>query len=237
MRERNIRLARRLSGGGAVYHDEGNLNYAFFMPRERYRDAAIYDAILRALSLLNIRAARMNRNSLAVDGLKISGNAFCFRRNAAMHHGTLLVSADLDHLKQALSPWRGVIHTKAVASIRSPVTNLCALDPRITLTRVQTALVTVCGGWDEHRAGMLPDAREVDRVVARYRSDEWLYGQTPAFDVEWDDARFTVEKGRVVAVGVRDPAREATLTRAWMGKRFDIQAVSLKPETRSTTGT
>ncbi len=226
MAKHGVLLARRISGGGAVFHDAGNLNYAFFMPREMYQAEVIFDVVLQTLSDLGFSAERTNRTSLSVDGLKVSGNAFCFRRNAALHHGTLLVSSDLEALRASLQspPWP--FETRATKSIRADVRNLSAWNPSLAVAHVRDAFVARCSeGSPMDAVDQQLDAAAVDTRVSAQTADAWLYGQTPPFEVRMPladgaEIAMAVEKGVVTRVTCEDEGRERALRVAWAGRPF-----------------
>jgi lipoate-protein ligase A len=229
------RLARRLTGGGAVYHDRGNLNYSFFRPRAEYSEAGSFDRVLRALRMLGVPAERMGRTSLGVGGRKLSGNAFCFRRESALHHGTLLVASDLDRLERYLRPPARRVRSRAIQSIPAPVTNLSAVRPGVTVEQVIDALAQSV----RSEGGSAPSYRKTDGLPAdairpiyeRYRSWDWIFGESPGFEVEleipWEGGSWTlgldVHNGRVArcrwgtaAAGIPAEALGEALT----GQRF-----------------
>ncbi|MBU1693881.1 MAG: lipoate--protein ligase family protein [Verrucomicrobia bacterium] len=191
-----IRLARRVSGGGAVYHDPGNLNYAFILPRAAYRRDKAFGWVLAALHRLGIPARRLGRSGLGINSLKFSGTAFCYRGARVLHHGTLLVSADLEKLEQALSPPPIAIRGRAVPSERSPVMNLSELVPGLTVDRVAVALA----GEGPLVAERFPDAA-VRELEAKHGSQAWLYESTPTFEADLPTGRVRVEHGRIVEAG------------------------------------
>lgn len=128
----NIAVARRQSGGGAVYHDLGNVNYTFITKRndENTLNFALFSApILSALDSLGIRATLSGRNDLTVDGAKFSGAAQRTTEKRILHHGTLLFDSDLSVLSRVLTPAKIKISSKAVSSVRSRVRNLLPLLP------------------------------------------------------------------------------------------------------------
>jgi len=229
-----IPLARRISGGGAVYHDVGNLNYTLLLPRARYRAEACLDLTCRALGALGIAAQIENRTSLVVDGKKVSGHAFCLRPHAALHHGTLLVRSELPALRDALRPAPGEIVSRAVASIPLPVANLTDFRADLTGDRLQQALTDVFfAEWKGDSAGRAEDwADPPARAAAeeRLRSWTWIYGETPDFDIAWrtgDDPpvrwRCRVEDGKVrqlIGVDAETERRRADLTPAVAGLPF-----------------
>jgi lipoate---protein ligase len=183
MANAGVRLARRVSGGGAVYHDEGNLNYAFILPRADYDTDRMFGQVLAVLADLNLAVERSGRTSLACGGLKMSGNAFCFRRGGALHHGTLLLDADLDRMRAALTPPDWTFDTRATASIPAPVCNLRTVQPDLTAARVAQACAARWGRGRLERATDLMPAADVERLAAERVTDDWLYRQTPAFTV------------------------------------------------------
>ncbi len=175
-----VKLARRISGGGTVYHDRGNLNVACILPRERYRRDDVLQRYIDGLARAGVTAEIAGGTSLAVAGRKVSGNAFCFRRDHVLHHGTLLWEADLEALRAALVPDLPEIETRAVASNPMPVVNLSDLLPNHTMETLSHALVAALAmAWGPAvRDDALPDPG--DRV-ARLKSWEWIFGATPDF--------------------------------------------------------
>ncbi|MFH0953569.1 MAG: lipoate--protein ligase [Verrucomicrobiota bacterium] len=207
-------LARRLSGGGAVFHDKGNLNFAFFVSRTEYDVARQFDVVLSALRGAGVSAERMNRNSLAVGGRKVSGSAFFFRRNAALHHGTVLVSSNLEKLNRYLVPSRHITHTRAVRSQPSPVANLAEFVPGLSILQmeeiVMEAFRAAYGGAVETVGDEWLAAAEISTLRAKYASWDWRFGLTPPFDIamagEFDlghvRVKLYVEEGIITYTGV-----------------------------------
>ena len=134
VRENHISVIRRLTGGGAVFHDLGNLNFTFISDGKRSAldFARFTEPIVQALQNLGLQASLSGRNDLTLDGLKFSGNAQCVYtvkgdgapRYKTMHHGTLLFHADLSRLTGALCADPEKIQSKGITSVRSRVTNL-----------------------------------------------------------------------------------------------------------------
>ncbi len=218
-------VARRISGGGAVYHDEGNLNYAFFMPRTLYDAEAIYAVIARVLEPWGLNVERMNRTSLAVNGFKFSGNAFCLRRQAAMHHGTLLVDADLDRLRWALRPPEWRIESRATPSVPAPVKNLVDWCPDLDWAKLVEAFHRCCGDDQPISEIGAHDGAADDTARRAGREPDWVYGRSPPFTIRFGESessspgdtwQATVEKDRVMAIDA--PAN----ARPWLrvGERF-----------------
>ena len=133
-------LARRLSGGGAVFHDRGNLNFTFLMREEDYDPDRQLTVIETACRSLGIPVERSGRNDLLADGRKFSGNAFYRHNGRAYHHGTLMVDVDLEMVQRYLSPSKAKLAAKGVDSVRSRVVNLREFVPTLTVRQLSDAL-------------------------------------------------------------------------------------------------
>lgn len=199
MQADEVPLARRISGGGTVYHDTGNLNYCVIVDRRKYREQQAYDMVLEALELFGIKAERSGKSNLSVNGLKVSGNAFCFRKGSAMHHGTLLLNTDLDRLKRYLGSMCEGIETHAIASEPAGVVNLDLSIDELSRALKESfrhhyrdASALVEWGCDDL------DGQGLDDLYTRQRSDAWKYGATPRFELETGGARLEVSRGVVI---------------------------------------
>jgi len=127
VRENNIALCRRISGGGTVFHDSGNVNFSFIKNVKSPAEISFKQftaPVVDALAKLGVAATTSGRNDLLIDGLKISGNAEHVYKNRVLHHGTLLFNSDLKNLGQAIKVVPGKYESKAVQSNRSPVANI-----------------------------------------------------------------------------------------------------------------
>ena len=134
-------LARRLSGGGAVFHDLGNLNFTFLMNEADYDLPRQLTVLERACRSLGIPAQRSGRNDLLAEGRKFSGNAFYKHKGKAYHHGTLMVDVDLERVQRYLSPSKAKLAAKGVDSVRSRVVNLREFVPDLTIPQLADALI------------------------------------------------------------------------------------------------
>lgn len=225
-------LARRLSGGGAVFHDLGNLNFTFLMPQEHYDLDRQLEVICTAVRSFGITAERSGRNDILAAGRKFSGNAFYKNGKQAYHHGTLLIDADMDRLSRYLSPSKAKLSAKGVDSVRSRVGNLRELNGEITVDAMKSALAeafsTVYGGSVE-KIEAFPDPA----LVERYRSWDWNYGQKLPFTLEWEERlafgcvriEAAVEHGVIRSARVYTDAMDwqlpARLEAALTGSRLD----------------
>ena len=137
VRERGIRVVRRLSGGGAVYHDMGNLNFTFITDAggSGTLDMKLFcEPVVRTLAALGVRAEVNGRNDITIDGKKFSGNSQYLRQGRVMHHGTIMFDSDLSVVGEALRVDPTKIQTKGIRSVRSRVTNVAEhLPERVTL--------------------------------------------------------------------------------------------------------
>ena len=153
------KLARRLSGGGAVYHDLGNLNFTFIMERRNYNLERQLGVILKAVGKQGIEAEFSGRNDIVVQGRKFSGNAFYFEELSAYHHGTILVDVDFEDMTRYLQVSQAKMRSKAIESVQARVVNLKSLNPDISIETMAAALaeafVEVYGG--EGRRKLFPD--------------------------------------------------------------------------------
>lgn len=208
MENEGVPLARRISGGGAVYHDEGNLNVSIIVPRTEYREDKQYELIFQCLDKFGIIASKVRKNTLVVDELKFSGQAFAFRGDRVLHHGTLLVSADLKRLGRYLGPEIDGIQTKAVASVPAKVANLSSFAPGLTIETLSAALVETFkkaygsrGVWEYWSAADILEktgaATQLLPMVGRISSNDWKLCHTPRFQVTLNGRTLEVEKGRI----------------------------------------
>jgi lipoate-protein ligase A len=172
-------LARRLSGGGAVFHDLGNLNYAFITRREEYDCNRQFQVVVKTLRRLGVTAEITKHHALLVRDRKISGTAFCYRKTAVLHHGTLLVCADLDRMQRWLRPSHRDETSRAIRSIPSPVMNLEEAVPALTVDKLKEALRE--SFQDEYDPPPASDDEKhldfdaIEQLRARYASREWRF--------------------------------------------------------------
>jgi len=235
-------LARRLSGGGAVFHDLGNLNFTFLMPQSEYDLDRQFAVITEAMSILGIRAERSGRNDILCEGRKFSGNAFYKNGKQAYHHGTLLVDVDMDKLSRYLNPSKAKLHAKGVNSVRSRVVNLKQINPDITVSSLKTAMASAFEKVYACPCSMLDDSMlnlvAIETLRNHNASWEWNYGQKLPFTAEFEE-RFAwgglqiclqVENGSIQSAKVysdsMDWAVAPKLERALIGCRFDHLSLS-----------
>ena len=237
-------LARRLSGGGAVYHDLGNLNFTFLVSDANYDLDRQMQVIAEACLSMGIAVERSGRNDILADGRKFSGNAFYSHHGNSYHHGTLMLHVNKEKLGAYLNPSKAKLEAKGVASVRSRVVNLSELCPDITVEKMQTAMVAAFEKVYHLTAGMLEkssfDASEIDALYARNHSWEWNYGQKMPCTFScgdrfaWGEAeiQLTVKEGLVKAAEVYSDAMEwsfaESLKEALLGARFTVEVLQEK---------
>lgn len=211
-------LVRRMSGGGAVYHDTGNLNFTFCVRKENYDVNQQLQVIVEAARCFGLQAEQTGRNDIYVDGRKFSGNAFFASGDFCYHHGTILVDVDMKEMSKYLNVSKEKLASKSVDSVRARVVNLSELKPRITVESFGQALREAFATVYDGEVHTFPMERlnqnEVDGSREKYASWEWNYGRKIPFDYEmtrrylWGniDLKFRVNSGIVEDVIVYSDA-------------------------------
>ena len=239
LEQENGKLARRLSGGGAVFHDLGNLNFTFIMRQEDYDLDRQFDVILTACRNLGIRAEKSGRNDLLAEGCKFSGNAFYHSQGRSYHHGTLLVDVDMDKLSRYLTPSKAKLEAKGVSSVRSRVTNLKDLrsDLSIDLMKqyMKEAFSQVYGMEAMPKALTREDVAVIENDARWLGSWDWCYGPKLPFSFACDDRfawggiqmQLQVESGRIQRADVYSDAMDwslaQTVSACLTGCRFTLE--------------
>ena len=188
--ENHIRVARRLSGGGAVYHDKGNLNFTFIVSEKDHglQFSQFIQPVIRALAKLGIHAEFTGRNDITIDGKKISGNSQYVKRGRIMHHGCILVDSNLTNVSEALRPKEAKFESKSAKSVASRVTTINACSPEeITVDRFKKTLADEVLQGDGARKYTLSDAeiKQIEKLAdEKYRTWEWNYGKSGNYNYE-----------------------------------------------------
>lgn len=236
----SVQLVRRCSGGGAVYHDNGNLNYSFIAAEGRYDEERQTSLILHTLERFGINAQSSGRNDLTVDGKKVSGTAFCTRGKNRQQHGTLLIDADLTKLGSYLTVAPQKLEAKGIRSVRSRVCNLIEKNPSISVDAVARTLQEEFRREYADFEKYMPDEqaqRGIEVLYERNRSWAWTLGKAPAFDYTLEDrfdfgmARLclNVQNGLIQEVKLYtdalDPELPERVEAQLSGKRFDPLAI------------
>lgn len=242
--DKGIHVVRRISGGGAVYHDLGNLNFSFitrFQPGQVLRFQEFTGPVIAALKDLGVPAELTGRNDIVADGRKISGNAQFTTTRKMFSHGTLLFDSQLDEVSEALRVKPQKIESKGLKSVRSRVANISEfLDSPLTMEQFRQHLVAsiVADGdvtpytLDESQLAEIAELSE-----KKYRQWHWNYGESPPYNIQKTerfaageiDARIFVRDGEIESItffgdflSTEDPA---LLGRQLVGVRYEPQAL------------
>lgn len=190
VREKKIQVVRRLSGGGAVYHDLGNLNFTFITDAgegEQIDLRRFCILIVETVGSFGVKAMVGGRNDIMVDGKKFSGNAQYIKDGRVMHHGTILFSSDLSVVAQALTVDREKIVSKGIRSVESRVTNLCDHMPdKVSLQDFKERLLEHVMRDEAIETYSLTqkDEKKIQRIKEqRYATWQWNYGRSPSYSL------------------------------------------------------
>lgn len=214
VKEKNIKVVRRLTGGGAVYHDLGNLNYTFIENKKKnFNDfRGFCEPITTALNEMGVEAEFSGRNDMTIEGKKFSGTAQCKYKDRVMHHGTLLFSSVKADISGALKPREIKFSGKSVKSVSSRITNISDhLEGDMDVIEFRNRVMkSVAGGMDQVTTFSDLEVSEIIRLRdEKYAKWEWNYGHSPKFEMT-REGRFpggTVEVTLEVKKGVIEKIR------------------------------
>lgn len=188
--EHGIRVVRRLSGGGAVYHDKGNLNFTFIVdqePNAEFNFKAFVVPVVRALDKLGVKAEFNGRNDITINGQKFSGNSQYMKHGRLLHHGCIMLDSNLTTVADALKVKEAKFDSKSVKSVLSRVTTINANAPRpISMDEFKRTLRECALESDEMEVYTLTeqDVAAVNRLRdEKYATWEWNYGRSPEYDL------------------------------------------------------
>ena len=193
MEEDKITLARRQSGGGAVFHDLGNTNFTFLSSKSTFDKSINNKIITNAINSFGVEAYASGRNDLLVNTTegekKISGSAFKETKDRSFHHGTLLINADMNKLGQYLNPSKKKLESKGIVSVRARVTNLQEINPEITHESLSNRIIQEFFNFyqsdcpievlDHQYLQSLPKLQEHFQKMSDW---EWRFGEAPMFN-------------------------------------------------------
>ena len=246
-----IHVVRRFSGGGAVYHDFGNLNFSFIMPDDgnSFRDfEKLTKPIVQALHEMGVEGAQLKgRNDLVIDDMKFSGNAMYATKGRMFAHGTIMFDSDINEVVNALKVRKDKIESKGIKSIRSRVTNIKPFLPKdkqdMTTEAFREEILLKIFGVDSVDQVKTYTLTEEDWVKINeisdkyYRNWDWNYGKSPAFDIERRkrfpigsiEVRFNVQEGKITEAKIYGDffglGDIADVEQAFIGTRYDKSAL------------
>lgn len=219
VKENDISVVRRLSGGGAVYHDSGNLNFTFIVKNDQdsvsnYRKFT--KPVIDALNRLGIPAEFSGRNDITIEGKKFSGNAQYYYRNRLLHHGTLLYNSELTRLQEALQVRGDKISSKGIKSVRSRVTNIADyMQEVVPIQSFRDVLLKYIFEYQnqDHEEYILTeeDKKRIYEIMqSRYMTWEWNFGESPDYHIQKTkrftggllDIRFNVHQGNISEIKI-----------------------------------
>ncbi|EOD3805678.1 TPA: lipoate--protein ligase [Staphylococcus aureus] len=208
----NIDVVRRISGGGAVYHDTGNLNFSFITDDDGnsfHNFQKFTEPIVQALQSLGVNAELTGRNDIQVGQAKISGNAMVKVKNRMFSHGTLMLNSDLDEVQNALKVNPAKIKSKGIKSVRKRVANIQEfLNDPLEIEEFKKIILKTIFGETEVEEYKLTDEdwENIEKLSNdKYRTWEWNYGRNPKYNFEREEKfekgfvqiKFDVKRGKI----------------------------------------
>jgi lipoate-protein ligase A len=246
VRRKGIHVVRRISGGGAVYHDHGNLNFSFIT---KYQKTDILNfgkftaPVIRALQKLGLPAELSERNDIVAFGRKISGNAQYYTQTSMVSHGTLLFDAEMENLEGALNGKEEKIESRGVQSVKSRVTNIAEhLERPIDIDTFKKCLLhSILEAYGGVREKKLTDKdwEDIHRLSEeKYRTWHWNYGKSPEcrisriarLDTGRIDVRIRIKEGIIKEIEICGDffrsGDKKRLAAALTGRRYDVDEIT-----------
>lgn len=234
------KLARRLSGGGAVFHDLGNLNFTFLCQTANYDLSRNLKVIQAACRLAGIETEVSGRNDILAGGRKFSGNAFYNAKGKSYHHGTLLISADTKRMQRYLTPPKVKLEAKGIKSVKSRVVNLVELSPNLTCADMTKYMISAFEKIYALPASpcKITNTDEIAKLSEKYGSWDYLYGSSIPFSFLCEDRfdwghiqlQIQVTNGIIKLVKVYTDSMDWQLAEvietALLGCRFEIKEMT-----------
>ena len=240
--DNGIQLVRRISGGGAVYHDDGNLNFSFITGFSRQKldyFKKLIQPIIATLHHLDIPAEMTEKNNIVVEDKKISGNSQYTNTNRMLSHGTLLFDSDLQALENSLDTTLEVVKSRGIRSIKSDVTNIAKylphpMDMATFRKKLIASLSDAFGKLKSHRLTGADWDRIYHLCENKYKTWDWRFGRSPDFIVRHAfksngrkvDCAVHVNGGMITKLAVSDGASSQAgiddLRSKLIGERYDL---------------
>lgn len=217
--ENNIKVVRRLSGGGAVYHDLGNLNFTFIVQANKTNInnfKRFTDSIVASLDKIGIKAEFTGRNDITIEGKKFSGNSQYYYKDRLLHHGTILFNSDLSVVQNALQVKASKIESKGIKSVRSRVTNVYPyLTEKVSVKEFKEILLhSIFEYKDLPYKEYVLQQNDIDKIQTiadeKYVTWDWTYGESPEFNMEKNkrypfgelNIKLDVKNGKIKSMGI-----------------------------------
>ena len=181
LKEHDIKVVRRFSGGGAVYHDKGNINFTFITKEKAANQVKFIEMIQATMAKLGIDCEFSGKNDLLYKNQKFSGHAYYTDGDNYMYHGTILVSVNFEQLEKALTPSKLKLQSKGIASVRSRVVNLSSIHSKITIEKIIQAFIETFDSKNIEHIDKTSFTAPLEQMLSSY---DWLYTQSPRFDIE-----------------------------------------------------
>lgn len=212
MKENRITLARRVSGGGAVFHDLGNLNFTIIAKESNSNLDKQLKVIKDAIETFGLKVEFSGRNDLLLNNRKFSGHAFYCEDGNYFHHGTIMINVDINVLEKVLTPSKIKLKSKGIESVKSRVINLIDVCNRMTVESLIQALIDSFKNTygDVENIYNYSMKSYVPELYEKYYSELWNYGESPEYDIELEertsigtvDVSLRVESGKIVGAKI-----------------------------------
>ena len=239
MKNDGIFLARRNSGGGAVFHDLGNLNFTFISTSQNYSLEKNMEVISTACHKGGIQTELSGRNDILANGRKFSGNAFLNSRGKSYHHGTILINADTEKVQKYLTPSKAKLEAKGVKSVKSRIINLIEINPELSCDKMKTYLYEAMEEYYGLKMQII-DHVPYDEYTNEFSDHDYLYGSQPPFTFTCEkrfpwgsaDLRINVKNGKIYEIKLYTDAMDEELSNrtetALYDCPFNISSISEK---------
>ncbi|MNJ31960.1 Lipoate-protein ligase A [compost metagenome] len=207
-----VRLARRISGGGAVYHDLGNLNFTFIYKESNKNVEKQLNVIKKAVEAFDVAVELSGRNDLTIQGFNFSGHAFYAEDGNEFHHGTLMVDVDVNQLVKVLKPSKLKMEARGITSVKSRVVNLKTLNPSFSVAKLTELLMFYFEeDYGETCQPLTYSSQNYKPInLHKYKDSGWIYGECPKYDVMLErktslgiiQALLSIENGRIKRINI-----------------------------------
>ncbi len=246
--DNNIPVIRRISGGGTVYHDEGNINYTVISSSKKKEQLVNFQKfttpLIGFLTTIGLKAVFEGKNNLTIDGNKFSGNSAHVYKNKILHHGTILFNTNLDNLEMAIKSGDINISDKAVKSIRAHVINLNNLLPKInSTTEFLDKLTNYLKLYYDIRTVIslsVDDITNITKLVeTKYKNWNWNYGYSPSYkyEKELSGTKLSMEINKGIIINITVDGDKAKNIKKTIGKLINQAFNNIEIEKEISSGT